>query len=299
MNGSQRATLRDAQGAAAGLGRIGIWSAAVRYSPAEAGIPAAVELEELGFPTLWIPGGADSEVLSSLDQLLDATATIRLATGILNIWKYEPSQVAAWWQTQSPERQARLFLGLGVSHGPLIGEAYQRPLARMRAFLDGLDAAGMPREQLCLAALGPKMLELAAGRTAGAHPYLTSPRHTAFARATMGPDALLAPEQGVILETDPEKAREMARQTVKLYAALPNYYNNWRRDGFSDAEITGLSDRFIDSVMAWGDIDAIAARVEEHFAAGANHVCLQVIRGGLGRDVAQERPGWRELARLL
>ena len=115
----------------------------------------------------------------------------------------------------------------------------------------------------------------------------------------MGPDALLAPEQGVILETDPEKAREMARQTVKLYAALPNYYNNWRRDGFSDAEITGLSDRFIDSVMAWGDLDAITARVEEHFAAGANHVCLQVIRGGLGRDVAQERPGWRELARLL
>ena len=287
------------QGAASRLGRIGVWSAAVRYSPPEAGIAAAVELEELGFPALWIPGGADDGVLATLDQLLDATSTIRLATGILNIWKHEPAQVAAWWRGQSPERQARLLLGLGVSHAPLIGDAYRHPLAKMRAFLDGLDAAGMPREHLCLAALGPKMLELAAGRTAGAHPYLASPRHTAFARETMGPDALLAPEQGVILEADPAKAREMARQTVKLYAAMPNYYNNWRRDGFSDEEITGLSDGFIDSVMAWGNLDAITARIEEHFAAGANHVCLQVIRGGLGRDVAQERSGWRELAGLL
>jgi len=290
---------QHAQHTAAGLGRIGIWSAAVRYSPAAAGIAAAVELEELGFPTLWIPGGADSGVLAALDQLLDATTSIRFATGILNIWKHEPAEVVAWWRGQSPERQSRLLLGLGVSHGPLIGEAYQRPLAKMRAFLDGLDAAGMPRKHLCLAALGPRMLELAAARTAGAHPYLVSPRHTAFARQALGPDALLAPEQGVILETDPVKAREMARQTVKLYAAMPNYYNNWRRDGFSDVEIDGLSDRFIDSVMAWGDLDAIAARVAEHFAAGANHVCLQVIRGGLGRDVAEERPGWRELARLL
>jgi probable F420-dependent oxidoreductase len=280
-----------------GLGRIGIWSTSVRFSPE--GGDAAAELEALGFRSVWIPGGIDSGVLQSLDSLLDATATLTFATGIINIWKHEPSELAAWWHGQTPERRARLFLGLGVSHGPLIGDAWQKPLATMGTFLDGLDAAGMPRDRLCIAALGPKMLQLAAERTAGAHPYMVSPRHTAFARQTMGPDALLAPEQGVVLETDPAKARNIARGFVQNYARLPNYANNWRRDGFSDAEIEGLSDRLIDALIAWGPLDAIAARVEEHVAAGADHVCLQVIGpGGMSADIAHDRQDWHKLAAL-
>jgi len=280
------------------LGRIGIWSASVRFSPE--GREAAAQLEELGFQTVWIPGGIDSGVLASLDSLLDETSALNWATGILNIWKHEPAGLAAWWRGQSAERQARLFLGLGVSHGPLIGESWKRPLAKTRVFLDGLDAEGMPAERLCLAALGPKMLALAAERTAGAHPYMVSPRHTALARKLMGTEAVLAPEQGVVLEANPDKAREIARGFVGHYARLPNYANNWRRDGFSDAEIEQLDDRLVDALIAWGDLDAIAARVEEHFAAGADHVCLQVVGpGGMAPDVGHDLKVWRELSRLL
>jgi len=281
------------------LGQIGIWSGAIKNAPAEKAVEAARELERLGFPTLWIPGGLDSEVLARLDELLRGTSRIKLATGIINIWKHEPAELGLWWKRQPREHQSRLLLGLGVSHGPLIGEAYHQPLARMREFLDGLDAAQVPRDRLCIAALGPKMLELAAQRTAGAHPYLVSTGHTAFARTLMGPGPLLAPEQGVILERDPHGARHIARETVRFYLRLPNYYNNWRRSGFSDEEIAQLSDRFIDSVVAWGDLEAIAARVNAHLAAGADHVCLQVLSGGMGRDVGLEEPSWRELARLL
>jgi probable F420-dependent oxidoreductase len=279
-----------------GLGRIGIWSASIRFSPE--GRNAAVALEALGYRAVWVPGGIDSNVLDSIDRLLDATSTLKLATGIINIWKHEPADVAAWWQSQTPARQDRLFLGLGVSHAPLIGEGWQKPLEKMRAFLGGL--GGVPRDRLCIAALGPKMLELAAARTAGAHPYMVSPRHTAFARQVMGPDAILAPEQGVVFETDPDKARDIARGFVKHYAQLPNYANNWRRDGFSDAEIEGLSDRLIDTLIAWGDLDAIGARTEEHFAAGADHVCLQVIGpGGMGADIAYDSKVWAKLSPLL
>jgi probable F420-dependent oxidoreductase len=294
-------TNETSHAAALGLGRIGLWSASVRYSPADVAAEAAAEIEALGFPTLWIPGGHDREGLAVLDRLLAATSRIKIATGIVSIWTQEPADIAAWWRRLAPERRERVLLGLGVSHGRVVGEAYEResPLAKMRAFLDGLDAAGMPKDRLCLAALGPRMLTLAAERTAGAHPYLTSPRHTAAARQTLGAGPLLAPEQGIILEQDPERARAIARETVKLYAALPNYFNSWRREGFADADITGLSDGFVDAVMAWGGLEAAAARVDAHVAAGADHVCLQVITGGLGRDVALERPGWRELACLL
>lgn len=294
----KQSVTRSAKVAELGLGRIGIWSTSVRFSPE--GREAAIELEELGFQTVWIPGGIDSGVLQSLDGLLDATSTLKFATGIVNIWKHEPADLAGWWQGQTPKRQARLLLGLGVSHGPLIGEAWQKPLAKMRAFLDGLDASAMPRDRLCIAALGPQMLQLAAERTAGAHPYMVSSRHTAFARSTMGPDAILAPEQGVVLESDPEKAREIARGLIQHYARLPNYANNWRRDGFSDAEIEGLSDRLIDALIAWGDLDAIRARVDEHLAAGADHVCLQVVGpGGMGVDIAYDRQKWRRLADII
>lgn len=280
------------------LGRIGIWSSSLRYSPDAPG--AAQELEKLGFKTVWLPGGADDGVLGSAEQLLGATSTLNVASGILNIWKHEPADVAAWWSALPPASQKRFLLGLGVSHSLLIGEAYEKPLSKMRQFLDGLDKTAMPLGQVCLAALGPKMLELSAARTAGAHPYLVTTRHTAFARKILGPDALLAPEQGVVLETDPGQAREIARGTVKFYAALPNYTNNWRRDGYTDEDIETLSDRLIDGLIAWGDVAAIGARVQEHLQAGADHVCLQVIGpGGMAAELDYDSAAWRKLAALL
>jgi probable F420-dependent oxidoreductase len=272
----------------------------VRFAPGGAGLGAAAELEQLGFPTLWVPGGVDSGVLGTLDQLLDATSSLKFGTGILNIWKHEPADVATWWKGQSPERQKRLVLGLGVSHGPLIGESYGHPLAKMRTFLDDLKTADMALDRCCLAALGPKMLELAGQRTAGAHPYLVSPRHTAFARKAMGPRALLAPEQGVVLETNPGKARDIAREFLAGYAKLPNYVNNWLRDGFTQQEVESLGDRLVDSLIAWGSLEAVAKRVDEHCAAGADHVCLQVITGGSMRaPLSDQLGGFRELAKLL
>jgi probable F420-dependent oxidoreductase len=283
--------------AALNLGRIGIWSTGIRFGAD--GIEAAVELERLGFGTVWIPGGIDDGVLASLEALLAATGKLKFATGIINIWKHEPAELAAWWERQGAN-QERLLLGLGVSHAPLIGEGWNRPLARMAEFLDGLSSAGMASDRLCLAALGPKMLELSARRTAGAHPYMVTPGHTAEARRILGPEALLAPEQGVVLESDPAKARAIAREFVGHYAQLPNYANSWRREGFSDTEIEALDDRLIDALIAWGDVAAISARLDEHFAGGADHVCVQVIgEGGMRPDNARDRAVWRELATLL
>lgn len=284
---------------ALGLGPVGIWSAPIRFAPGGEGLKAAVELERLGFSSLWVPGGVDSGVLGTIDALLTATSTIKVGTGILNIWKHEPRDVAAWWRGQAQERQERNILGLGVSHGPLIGDAYGHPLAKMRSFLGGLQAAGMPFDRVCLAALGPKMLELAGQQTAGAHPYLVSVRHTAFARRRMGPDALLVPEQGVVLERSPAKAREMARGFLSHYARLPNYANNWLREGFTQQDLDSLSDRLVDALIAWGDVAAIAERIEQHLAAGADQVCLQVITAGGMRAPLEEHMGpWRELATL-
>jgi probable F420-dependent oxidoreductase len=291
---------RSAAATAMNLGPVGIWSAPVRFAPGGAGIEAAVELEQLGYAAVWIPGGVDDAVLGAIDALLTATSTIKLGTGILNIWKHQPAAVAAWWRGQSAERQKRIILGIGVSHGPLIGETYGHPLAKMRTFVDGLQEAGMPLGRVCLAALGPKMLELAGQRTAGAHPYLVSVGHTATARATIGPDALLAPEQGVVLERSPAKAREIARGFLSHYARLPNYVNNWLRTGFTQQEVDSLSDRLVDELIAWGDVDAIGARVDAHLAAGADHVCMQVISAaGMRAPLADHVEPWRQLAALL
>lgn len=276
------------------LGRIGVWSTGLRFGADR--VETAVELERLGYATAWIPGGIDDGVLATLEELLAATETLKFATGIINIWKHEPAELAAWWERQGAYHD-RLLLGLGVSHAPLIGEGWNQPLARMTEFLDGLASAGMRNERLCLAALGPKMLELSAQRTAGAHPYMVTPGHTAVARRILGPDALLAPEQGVVLESDPDKARAIARDFVTHYARLPNYANSWRREGFSDAEIEGLDDRLIDALIAWGDVAAISARLDQHIAAGADHVCVQVIgEGGMRPDNARDLAVWRALA---
>lgn len=279
------------------LGRVGVWSTELRFGDKAEAAAAASELDSLGYGALWVPGGIGGPVLQDLDDLLSATSRATIATGILNVWKHDPAEVAGWFLALPADRQARVMLGLGISHGPLIGEEWKRPVAAMRAYLDKLEAAGMPRDNLCLAALGPKMLELSGERTAGAHPYLVNPAHTAEARGILGPGKLLAPEQGVVLESDPARAREMAVEALVHYRRLPNYVNNWKRLGFTDEEIENVSDRFIDAIFACGDAAAIAARVAEHHAAGADHVCVQAITGGAG--LAKAMPALRELARVL
>lgn len=280
------------------FGRVGLWSMELRFGDPAQAAEAAVELEELGYGALWVPGGIDDAVLGSVDALLACTGRMTIATGILNIWKHRPADVAAWFNALEGEARRRVMLGLGISHGPLIGEQWGKPLANTRAFLDGLDTAGMPADNVCLAALGPKMLALSGDRTAGAHPYLVTPAHTATAREVLGPGKLLAPEQGVILETDPDKARQIARQALTMYQALPNYRKNWLRIGFSQDDIDQVSDRLVDGLFAWGTLETIQKRVAEHHAAGADHVCLQVIQGE-GGDIAGLRAACRELAGAL
>lgn len=279
------------------LGRIGVWSMELRFGDKAENAAAAAEMDDLGYGTLWVPGGIGGDVTGDLDHLLAATSKAMIATGILNVWKHEPAEITSWFHDLPANKQSRVMLGLGISHAPLIGEAWAKPIAAMRGYLDQLDALNMPSDQLCLAALGPKMLALSGERTAGAHPYLINPEHTAEARAVLGPGKLLAPEQGVILESDPEKARAVARKALEQYCRLPNYANNWLRLGMTHNDIDRVSDRLIDALFAWGDAGAIKARVDEHFAAGADHVCLQVVTAEGGMQAAMQV--FRELAKVL
>lgn len=278
------------------IGRVGIWAMELRFGDAAAIDEAAAELDALGYGALWIPGGIDDAVLGDVDRLLSATSRIAICTGIINIWKQEAADVAAWWKGQSAERQARVWLGIGVSHAPIIGDAWMKPVAKTRDWLDQADAAGLPGDAMCIAALGPKMMALAGKRTGGAHPYLADPAHTAISRPILGDGKVLAPEQGVVLETDPGKARALAREAVAFYTSLPNYANNWRRLGYSEEDIATVSDRLVDGIFAWGTAAQIAERVKAHHDAGADHVCLQAITGA-GLDGA--RQAWRELAKVL
>lgn len=277
------------------LGRIGIWSLELRFGDHGEAAEAAAELDELGYSAVWIPGGVGGDITGDLDRLLNATDRLTVATGILNIWKHTPAEIAMWWKGLPESKRDRVLLGLGVSHAHVVGEAYRKPLSVMRDYLTQLDEVGLPPEARCLAALGPKMLELARDRSAGVHPFLITPAHTAIAREALGPDKLVAPEQGVILESDPVRARELGRAALTHYQSYPNYQNSWRRLAFSDEEIDSLSDRLVDALFAWGDAGKIAERVNEHFAAGADHVCLQAITGA-GIKVAPAQAVWRELA---
>lgn len=281
------------------IGKIGLWSLEMRFGDKARSSAAAEELDALGYGAVWIPGGIDDGAPADVERLLGATARMTIATGILNIWKHEPAQLAVWFAGLPEAAKARTLLGLGISHGPIIGEKWGKPLEVTSAFLDGLFAAGMPRDNVCLAALGPKMVALSGERTAGAHPYLVTPEHTAQARAILGEGPLLAPEQGVILEEDPAKARELALGVLGTYAPLPNYRNNWLRLGFSEAEIDAGDDRLLDALFAIGSVEKTAARVQAHFAAGADHVCLQVIAGPQGGTFDALLPHWRALAQAL
>lgn len=277
------------------LGRIGIWSMELRFGDRAQAELAAAELDELGYGTLWIPGGIGGDITGDIDRLLGATTHATIATGILNIWMHDPAEIASWWKRLPDDRQQRVLLGLGVSHSHLVGEAYERPLAKMASYLDRLDEEGLPAEARCLAALGPKMQELARERSCGVHPYLVSPDHTRSAREVLGPGKLLAPEQGIVLDSDLASAREKARGALAGYVQYPNYRNNWLRLGFTVEEIDAMSDRLVDSLFACGDLAAITARLEEHWSAGADHVCIQAITGQ-GLDLGPSMEVWRSVA---
>lgn len=280
---------------------VGIWSASLRYGDPGQAAEAAAELEELGFGTLWIPdvGGA---VFESVGQLLSATRRTVIATGILNLWMHTPADVAAAYASLTATHGDRFLLGVGVSHAPLVDAGnpgrYRRPLQAMTAFLDGLDAADppVPAEARVLAALGPKMLELAAARSRGAHPYLVTPDHTRYARQILGDHPLLLPEQTAILCENRDQAREIGTEWLRSYLALPNYANNLLRCGFTPDDIASVSDRLFDAIIAWGEPEAVTARIAEHRAAGADHVCVQVLDAD---PRAFPRDQWRRLAAAL
>jgi probable F420-dependent oxidoreductase len=279
----------------------GIWAHQLRYGDAGAIKEMAAELEELAYTALWIPD-VGGDLFSAVEVLLDATRATTIATGILNLWMHPAEETAHQHARLTAAHGDRFLVGIGVSHQVLIDHKtpgrYAKPLSAMRDYLDALDAAQQPlsRDRRILAALGPKMLELARERSAGAHPYNVTPAHTAIAREALGPGAILATEQAVALTSDASAARAAGRQHASVYLNLPNYTNNLRRLGFGDDDFAdGGSDRLIDALVAWGDESAIAARVQEHREAGADHVCIQVVNDGDGAPRAQ----WRALAPAL
>lgn len=280
------------------LAGVGIWSSQLRYGDASESASAAAELDDLGFTALWIPD-VGGPVFDAVGRLLAATRRTVIATGILNLWMHSPTDVAASYADLTAEHGDRFLLGIGVSHAPLIdaGEPgrYRKPLAATATFLDGLDAAPrpVPVDRRVLAALGPKMLRLSATRARGAHPYLVTPDHTASARATLGDGALLLPEQTAILCDSADEARSIGTDWLRAYLALPNYANNLLRTGFSEDDVANISDRLFDAIIAWGDEEAIMGRVAEHRAAGADHVCVQVLRADPREFPLEE---WRRIA---
>ncbi len=258
-------------------------------------------MDELGFRALWIPD-VGGQVFDAVGNLLAATKKTTIATGILNLWMHTPGDVAGEFASLTAEHGDRFLLGIGVSHAPLIDAGdpgrYRKPLAATASFLDELDATPqpVPVQRRVLAALGPKMLALSARRSAGAHPYLVTPEHTATARGALGDGPLLLPEQTVILTDSADEARAIGTDWLRSYLALPNYANNLLRSGFSEDDLSQVSDRLFNAIIAWGDEDAILRRVSEHRSAGADHVCIQVL---LSDPKAYPREQWRRIAAAL
>jgi len=269
------------------LGKLGVWYF-FDGVPAPQAAEAAQRIEGLGYSALWIPETVGRHSLVHAGWLLAHTGKLIVATGIANIYNREPGVTMQAQKTLAEQSGNRFLLGLGVSHKPLVegvrGLEYGPPVATMRKYLDAMAASpyqGPPMSEeppTVIAALGPKMLELAREKCAGAHPYFSSPDHTAMAREILGPDRWLCVEQKVILETDAAKARELARPVAGIYTGLPNYRNNWLRMGMEEADFeNGGSNRFIDATFAWGSVEKIRARIQEHFDAGASHVCIQPV----------------------
>lgn len=283
------------------IGRVGLWVFSGKWDlDAAEHREALAEVESLGYGAMWI-GNAEGD-LELVSGLLEATERLVIATGIVKVWMQDAAELAANYRNLATPHLERLLLGLGSSHAPLVegqtGQRYSKPYSKLVSYLDELDAAAepVPKNSRVLAALGPRTIALAGERSAGAHPYLTTPEHTAQAREILGAGPLLAPEQKVVLETDPDKARSIARDGVQMYLGLPNYLNNWRRLGFSEADFAdGGSDRLIDALVAWGDVDSVVRRVTQHHEAGADHVNLQALSDAPGLP----RQEWRRLADAL
>jgi probable F420-dependent oxidoreductase len=265
------------------------WSGSWRAPGDDAGtLEVAAELDTLGYSALWSSGGFGSGLSKHFARLLAATSHITVASGIVTIWHSAPEEIAAAVEELDEKYPGRFLLGLGASHAAVVGD-YARPYSHMVAYLDALDTLDAldsvdggvkpaSKSRRVLAALRPRMLELARDRALGAHPYFVPVEHTARARSVLGPTALLAPEVTVVLESDPHKARELARSFTALYLGLPNYVQNLRSLGFDDDDVAAPgSDRLVDAVVSWGDVDSIASKVQEHFDAGADHVCVQVV----------------------
>lgn len=236
----------------------------------------AAEIEALGYGAIWVGGSPPAE-LDWVEPLLGATERLKVATGIVNIWTAAAGPVAESFHRINSAYPGRFLLGIGVGHREAIAE-YKKPLDALTEYLDKLDEYGVPKEHRVVAALGPQVLKLSARRSAGAHPYLTTPEHTAQARELIGPDAFLAPEHKAILTTDAEKARAVGRQALEIYLNLNNYLNSWKRLGFTDSDVAKPGgDGLVDAVVAYGTVDAIAARLKQHLDAGADHVPVQVL----------------------
>jgi probable F420-dependent oxidoreductase len=281
------------------LGKLGVWAGLDGLSAAEA-LAFAQRLEKRGYKALWTPESRGRNVLVNAAWLLSGTSRLVIATGIANIYARDAVAMANAQRGLNEQSGNRFLLGLGVSHRPMVttmrGHAYGKPVATMRAYLEGMRAAPYfaPEPKVppktVLAALGPRMLALSAEMTDGAHPYCVTPEHTAEARRILGPGKLLCPELMVLLETDPSKARRTAREGLARYLQLENYVNNWRRLGFGDADFAGGgSDRLIDANVAWGDEDAIRAHIQKHWDAGADHVCIQAINTDSSRKLTGEK----------
>jgi len=254
------------------LGRFGVWTGGAVTAE------QAKEIEGLGYGAVWV-GGSPAADLAFVEPLLEATTTLQIATGIVNVWSAPAAEVAASFHRIEAAHPGRFLLGVGIGH-PEHTDEYRKPYDVLVEYLDALDAANVPTSRRVLAALGPKVLRLSAQRSAGAHPYLTTPEHTAQAHDLIGNAVFLAPEHKVVLARDAAQAREIGRQTVEFYLDLSNYVNNLKRLGFTDADVQKPgSDKLIDAVVAHGTPDDIAARLREHLDAGADHVCIQVLGG--------------------
>ncbi len=287
------------------IGRVGIWTGALDGHPAGAVREVAAELDQAGWPTLWIPETVGRDPFVAAAMILEAAPRMKVATGIASIWARDALTTANVTRTLNEAYDGRFLLGLGVSHHTLTEwvrkHSYAKPLTRMREYLEAMDKARFAGVQPAeppsrvIAALGPKMLELSAELADGAHPYFVPPEHTVIAREAIGAGKLLAVEQMVVLETDPAQAREIARRHMGIYLGLPNYANNLIRMGYGEADITGAADNVVDAIVAWGTLDDVLARVKAHHDAGADHVCIQVLTA----DAALPRAGWSELAGAL
>ena len=282
--------------------KFGIWAGSFRLPDAGLVGAAVAELDELGYGVLWYPGGT-ARTFEVADSLLRGTRRSLVATGIASIWVNQPGDAAEQTTRLNSRYGNRFLLGLGVSHQPMVERlrpgAWRPPLEQMTRYLDELDGIQptVPRQARLLAALGPRMLALAGSRTAGTHPYLVTPDQTAAIRASIGPDALVAVEQGVVLDADRTRGRSTAREALAMYLGLPNYVNNWKRAGFTADDVAGGgSDRLVDALVARGPAEHVVSRLREHLDAGADHVCLQVL-GSPAMDMPLR--AWRELAAAL